>query len=427
MANRSRALTGLVALSWIALAPSGAAPAAATDPIAAVSAPALASATPFYSRKFSRRPSPATLTTLGRAIFFEPALSASGKQACATCHDPAHAFGPPNGLAVQLGGPDMTRAGLRTVPSLRYLTKVPAFTEHYFETELGDSIDQGPTGGYTWDGRARTVHEQAQLPLLSPFEMANANIHAVVERVRASPLAAELKQAFGDDVLAEDERAFAALTWALEVFQQSPADFYPYSSKYDAVLRRQARLSDEEALGLEVFNDPGRGNCASCHPSSMREGAFPQFTDFGFIAVGVPRNPEIPANADPSYVDLGLCGPQRTDFADHPDYCGRFRTPTLRNVAIRSVFFHNGAMHDLRKVVDFYARRDTEPGAWYPHRPDGTVAVFDDLPSIYAGNLNRDPPFDRKPGDRPVMSPIEVDAVVAFLQTLTDGWSRPTE
>ena len=376
----------------------------------------------FYGRAFTKRPDPATLTAVGRALFFEPALSASGKQACATCHDPAHAYGPPNALAVQLGGPAMTSPGLRAAPSLRYLAKVPPFTEHYFETELGDSIDQGPTGGYMWDGRARSVHEQAELPLLSPFEMANRDVAAVVGRVRAAPVATALRQAFGDDVLDDDARAFAAVTWALEVFQQGPADFYPYSSKYDAVLRRQARLSDEEALGLALFNDPGKGNCASCHPSTMRDGAFPQFTDFGFIAVGVPRNPEIPANADAHYVDLGLCGPQRTDLADHPDYCGRFRTPTLRNVALKRAFFHNGAFHDLRKVVDFYARRDTQPELWYPRRADGTVALFDDLPSIYAGNINRDPPFDRKRGDRPVLDATEVDAVVAFLKTLTDGW-----
>src|SRR3984885_838937 len=95
----------------------------------------------------------AQLQALGRALFFDPSLSASGRMACATCHDPQHTFGPPNGLAVQLGGKDMRQPGVRAVPSLEYLQAVPPFTEHYFESddEGDDSIDNGPTGGLTWD------------------------------------------------------------------------------------------------------------------------------------------------------------------------------------------------------------------------------------------------------------------------------------
>ncbi len=73
-----------------------------------------------------------------------------------------------------------------------------------------------------------------------------------------------------------------------------PPTFYPYSSKYDAFLRGSASLSAAEQRGLAAFNDPARGNCARCHPSAMREGALPQFTDFGFAALGAPRNPAIP-------------------------------------------------------------------------------------------------------------------------------------
>ncbi|MGO8212825.1 cytochrome-c peroxidase, partial [Rhizobium ruizarguesonis] len=74
----------------------------------------------------------------------------------------------------------------------------------------------------------------------------------------------------------------------------------------------------------------------------------------------------IPANSDPGYHDLGLCGPQRTDFAGRSEYCGLFRTPTLRNVALKQSFFHNGYFHSLRDVVSFYATRDSDPGRWYP-------------------------------------------------------------
>jgi cytochrome c peroxidase len=140
------------------------------------------------------------------------------------------------------------------------------------------------------------------------------------------------------------------------------------------------------------------------------------------IALGVPRNPAIPANADPTYFDLGLCGPLRTDFSDRSDYCGLFKTPSLRNVALRKSFFHNGAFHDLRKAVAFYATRDTNPERWYPRAKDGSIQEYDDLPAADRANLNSDPPFGGKPGDKPALNDAEIDDVVAFLRTLTDGY-----
>ncbi|MGH6684834.1 MAG: cytochrome c peroxidase, partial [Pseudolabrys sp.] len=126
----------------------------------------------------------AALQELGRALFFDKSLSASGDMACATCHDPKHAFGPPNALDVQLGGKNMRQPGQRAVPSLTYLQAVPQFTEHYFESDdEGDaSIDNGPTGGLTWDGRVDRRRDQARVPLLAPFEMANAAPTDVVTR-----------------------------------------------------------------------------------------------------------------------------------------------------------------------------------------------------------------------------------------------------
>lgn len=110
----------------------------------------------------------AALQSLGRNLFFDVSLSASGKMACATCHDPKHAFGPPNALAVQLGGKDMRQQGFRAVPSLEYLQVVPQFTAHYFESsdEGDESVDNGPTGGLTWDGRVDRLRDQAGVPLL---------------------------------------------------------------------------------------------------------------------------------------------------------------------------------------------------------------------------------------------------------------------
>jgi len=358
---------------------------------------------------YAQRVDVPALTELGRAIFFDAELSPSGAASCASCHDPRHAYGPPDADAVKLG--------LRAAPSLRYLNTLPPFTEHHFDNDGDDSTDMGPTGGHTWDGRASSAHEQARLPLLAPEEMGGPSEAAVVERLRLAPYANAFRAAFGADIFERREAAFDAALMALEVFQQSPADFYPFSSRYDAVLRGQATLSAQEARGLAVFNDPAKGNCASCHLSQIKaDGAFPLFTDFGHIAIGVPRNPRVRANADPRFFDLGLCGPQRTDLADQADYCGRFRTPTLRNVARRQSFFHNGAIASLDEAVRFYVGRDTDPARWY-----GAAGRFDDLPARYHANVNTEPPFGGRPGAAPALSEAEIADVVAFLKTLTDA------
>lgn len=373
----------------------------------------------------TRRPSVPAMTALGKALFFDPALSASGKQSCASCHSPTHAYGPPNDLSVQLGGADMRKTGVRAAPSLRYIQNVPAFTEHFYENDGNDSEDQGPTGGYTWDGRVSSTHDQARIPLLSAHEMANGTQAAVVAKLRNGRHAQVFRQVFGNDILDNEDTAFRAALMVLEVFQQTPSEFYPYDSKYDAFLRKQVKLSPQEMRGLQVFADPAKGNCASCHVSAIKQdGAFPAFTDFGHIAVGVPRNRTLAANADPKFFDLGLCGPDRTDLKDRADYCGRFRTPSLRNVALRKTFFHNGAIHSLEDAVRFYAQRDTQPQKWYPRKADGTVDKFDDLPAQYRTNVNMERPFGGKPGDKPVLSEADVRDIVAFLKTLTDGY-RP--
>ncbi|HKW84710.1 MAG TPA: cytochrome c peroxidase, partial [Burkholderiaceae bacterium] len=367
------------------------------------------------------------LAALGRAMFFDKSLSANGRIACASCHDPAFAFGPSNGAAVQ-PGVRADRRGFRAAPSLRYLHSLPPFTEHRFDNDGDDSIDLGPTGGHTWDGRAGSAHEQARLPLLAPTEMGNPSEASVVRKLARAPYAAQMRAAFGADVFADPAQAFTAATMALEVFQQSPREFYPYSSRYDAVLRGQAALTPREARGLALFNDPAKGNCASCHLSSPTpDGAFPLFTDFGHIAIGVPRNIGLDANDDPRFFDLGLCGPLRKDFGRTPEgidakgYCGRFRTPSLRNVALRKVFFHNGAVRSLDEAVRFYATRDTDPRRWYGRDARGRARRYDDLPSRYHGNVNTEPPFGGQPGSPPALNDAEIGDIVAFLRTLTDA------
>jgi cytochrome c peroxidase len=379
--------------------------------------------TPFYANSFERVPAAAALTALGRELFSDPKLSASGRVSCATCHDPQHDFGPPNDQPVQRGGADGRRAGVRAVPSLKYSQNVPPFTQHFIDDEEDDSDSPGPAGGRTWDGRSQSLHDQARLPLFSPFEMANPNADAVVGKVRSGH-GAQFRKIFGARIFDDTALAFKGVLMALEAYQQNPAEFYPYSSKYDAYLRHEISLSGQELRGLVAFNDPNRGNCARCHPSTMKRGALPQFTDFGFAAIGAPRNRAIPANADPEYHDLGLCGPLRTDLRERREYCGLFRTPTLRNTARRAVFLHNGVFHSLSDVVRFYAERDTQPQKWYPRASAGSSWNFDDLPAAYRANLDAQVPFDRHAGDMPALSDRDIEDIVAFLKTLSDGYGR---
>jgi len=149
------------------------------------------------------------------------------------------------------------------------------------------------------------------------------------------------------------------------------------------------------------------------------------YTDYTYAAIGVPRNRDIPANRDPKHFDLGICGrPDHPLPASH-EYCGEFKTPTLRNVATRKVFFHNGQMKSLRDVIRFYNTRDTNPELWYPV-VNGVVQKYDDLPVPYRGNIDPQPPLDsRARGSRPAMTDADMDDLEAFLRTLTDEDALP--
>ena len=140
------------------------------------------------------------LTELGRRMFVDPSLSASGKISCASCHSPLEAFGPPDTLSVQPGGDDMQQLGMRAAPSLRYLQATPQFTEHFFDSDdaADDSVDNGPTGGLTWDGRVDRGRDQARIPLLSPFEMANRSPADFAGKLREADYADEVRRVLQD-------------------------------------------------------------------------------------------------------------------------------------------------------------------------------------------------------------------------------------
>lgn len=360
-------------------------------------------------------PSFSPSAALGQQIYHDPSLSASGRQSCATCHNPDNAHGPTNDLAVQLGGPNGDVPGFRASPSLRYMGATPAF---HFEA------DGTPVGGFDRDGRAKTLSDQSERPFLAAHEMANVSREAVIARLKKASYAAQFQQVFGAGVFDNVDEAFNRIQFALQQFENEDPRFHPYDSKYDQFLAGKVQLSDAELRGLALFNNPAKGNCAACHPSARgADNSAPLFTDFSYDNLGVPRNKLIPATADPAYFDLGLCGPDRTDLATRTDLCGAFKVPTLRNVATRHVFFHNGAFNNLLDVVRFYVTRDTNPERWYPVGADGTVQKFNDLPAAYRKNVNTsEGPYNRQPGMAPALSEAEIGDLVQFLGTLTDGY-----
>jgi cytochrome c peroxidase len=392
------------------------------------------------------------MAQLGKQVFFDPSLSSSGRLSCASCHSPQHFYGPPNAQPAMFGGPKLAHQGVRAVPSLMYLKTELNFSigpDPAGEADILPTLPQRaalgvtaprvtktaqstaqaagnivPQGGLFWDGRANTLQEQAMGPLLSPFEMDGGSIARVAAKLRAAPYAKSFTQLFGPNILNDPQMLVSEAMFAVGRYQIEDVNFHPFSSKYDAWLESKARFTPAEMRGYLLFNNPAKGDCAACHldhPSP--DGQPPLFTDHQYEALGVPRNPDLAANKNPNYFDEGICGPYRTNLAKETQYCGMFLTPTLRNVATRHVFFHNGIYHSLRQVLDFYDFRDTEPAKIYPKAADGKVEKFNDLPQGLWSNVDTlDPPFNRHLGDKPALTPREERDIIAFLNTLTDGY-----
>jgi cytochrome c peroxidase len=442
-------------------APASAAPMPAT---AAASAPAQAKPDPeavIAAAARARIETPAVplsaLAELGRKMFYDKSLSGSGKLACSSCHDPEHAFAPGNELAVQLGGLSMQSQGGRAVPSLAYHDHAPPFTvgpdlkpdeddKQAAKAAAGaqntvpevarraakagmapdaKAQEMVPQGGFDWDGRAVNMTDQASGPLMAANEMANKSPQALTDKLKAAPYAEDMKLLFGPGVFTSPNIALGEAYFALARYQVEEHGFHRYDSKYDYYLARMAQLSEQERRGLDLFKDPKKGNCASCHVEKpSRDGALPPaFTDYQFEALAAPRNKAIAANRDAKYFDQGICGPWRKDYEKQLAYCGLFKTPSLRNTATRQVYFHNGVFHSLEDVVRFYVERETKPEKWYPLGRDGKVDRYNDLPLERRGNVDiTDAPFDRKLGDAPALTEDEIKDVVAFLKTLNDGY-----
>ncbi len=339
--------------------------------------------------------------------------------ACATCHNPADAHAQSNHLPVQYGGANLDVPGFRAVPSLRYLNLgIPFFFAN----------DGTPTGGFNHDGSARDLVDQANRPLLAPHEMANIDAADVATKLSRATYADEFRAVFGTKVFDDPDLALLAAEFSLSSYELSAREFHPYDSKFDLFLQRKVMLSPQELRGFALFNRTDKGNCAACHLSTRQaDGSPPVFTDYTYDNLGVPRNPDIPANGDSGYFDMGLCGPFRTDLQQRQDLCGQFKVPTLRNVATRKAFFHNGYFHSLIEALHFYVERDTDPALWYPIDANGGVEKFNDVPALLRRNVNlTEVPYDRHPGQGPRLDDAEIEDLAAFLGTLTDGYDPIT-
>lgn len=363
---------------------------------------------------------------LGKYIFEDKNLSRPAGVACASCHDSAQAYQGNNGssvAAVARGAPEGA-LGKRNTPTIMYDSFAPPFgfiEDHDAKT---GTVEKIPVGGQFYDGRAVDLTEQVEGPLLDPNEMNAASKRAAVEAIRDGAYAPLARQVLGEKIFDDPDAAYMKLAAAVAAFESS-ARFHPFASKFDDVLRGKAKLTPIEEQGFALFKNPEKGNCLACHAGveNSRDPRDWMFTDYTYDVLGAPRNPRIPATAGPGKTpDLGLCQRPGIKSAapanfDTDSLCGAFKVPTLRNVAVTGPWLHNGVFTKLRDVVAFYATRDTRPGRWYPKEKQ----KFDDLPSAYHGNVNvEEVPYDRKAGQKPRLDDAEIDAIVAFLETLTD-------
>jgi len=300
-------------------------------------------------------PAPAAdeAAALGRLLFFDAGLSEPAGQSCASCHAPARAFTDPDTSRPTSKGVDPRRFGNRNSPTAMYMAFSPAF---HFDEKEGHYV-----GGQFWDGRAATLEEQAKAPFLDPLEMANPDKRAVVQKVRRAAYAGLFEQVYGKGALDDVDRAFERIAAALAAYERGP-ELRPFNSKYDAWLAGKAKLSKQELRGLKLYEDEKKGNCAACHPSRRGpKGEPPLFTDFTYDNLGVPRHPDNPFygqdkahNPDGArFVDRGLGAAVKQPAED-----GKFKVPTLRNIARTAPYMHNGYFTTLRGVVAFYNDRD---------------------------------------------------------------------
>ena len=362
---------------------------------------------------------PTPKETLGKALFFDTNLSVRPGLSCASCHSPEVAFSDPDKSRPVSDGVLPHRFGNRNSPVASYAAYSPTF---HFDAEEGLYV-----GGQFWDGRAASLEEQAKGPFLNPLEMANPNQRVVARKLRRTKYARLFDEVYGPGSLDNVERAYDYMVDAIASFERTE-QFSPFTSKYDYYLRGQTDLSDQEKRGLVLFMREDKGNCAACHTSQLGEdGSMPIFTDFTYDNLGVPRNPynpfyRLPKRFNPKgfrYVDMGLAENPQVIAEDRVQKSlGKMKVPTLRNIAVTSPYMHNGYFKDLRSVVEFYNSRDVKPVCARKFTTEETALARNCWPvAEVEQNVNHDELGNLG------LTENEIDDIVAFLQTLTDGYT----
>lgn len=366
---------------------------------------------------------------LGKRVFEDKTLSRPAGVSCASCHDAATAFQGSNGSPVPAvaRGSQPNSLGKRNTPTILYASLAPPFGFIDDKDDETGKVEKVPAGGQFLDGRANDLLAQFEGPLLDPLEMNAPSKRFAVEAIRDGVYASLAKEVYGEKIFDNPDAAFEKLAQAVVAYESS-ARFHPFASKFDDYLGGKAELTAIEKKGFALFKDPKKGNCLACHvgKEDSRDPKDWLFTDYTYDALGAPKNPAIAATANAP--DLGLCkrpGLEKLAPAGFEvgSVCGAFKVPTLRNVAVTGPYLHNGVFTKLRDVVAFYATRDTDPARWYPK-----AEKFNDLPAEYRANVNtKEAPYDRKEGQKPRLSENDIDAIVAFLETLTDKSQAATK
>ncbi|MFZ0931203.1 MAG: cytochrome c peroxidase [Syntrophobacteraceae bacterium] len=363
---------------------------------------------------------------LGKSIFLDKNLSAHNNQSCAACHAPSVGFTGPDSSINALGGIYMG-----SVDGL-FANRKPPSTAYGGSSPVLHKQDDGTwCGGMFWDGRATgeklgdPLAEQARAPFLNPPEQALPNAAVLVERVCKASYAGLFRTVWGKGACRDVNKAYEYIGRSVAAYERSKA-VNPFSSKYDYFLEGKAALTPEEAKGLDLFNEKHKGNCTQCHPSAMdlRKRGPIVFTDFTYDNLGFPKNPLNPFYHEPGlnasgvhWVDLGLGG-----FLNSASEYGKHKVPTLRNVdkrpypAFVKAYGHNGYFKSLESIVHFYNTRDVLPVCSEPlatgNMPGDNCWPAPEFPETVnkkeLGNLG--------------LSREEEACIVAFLETLSDGW-----
>lgn len=367
-------------------------------------------------------PAFATAQALGESLFFDKNLSLNRTQSCSTCHDPARAFTDPrmdgSGLPVAFSiGDDGFSTGRRNAPTATYASQAPVFqrgTHARFNSQQPDY--EGYLGGQFLDGRASTLEDQAKGPPIGAVEMGMPDEASVVDRLREnSDYEASFRAIYGENVFDSVDTAYDAMASAIAAFERTDA-FSSFDSKYDKSLRGDYvyEPGSKAAFGRALFFSQQFTNCATCHQLAPNGSRRETFTNYEYHNIGTPVNVDarIAASIPLNELDEGLLkNPEVTD----PSEIGKYKVPTLRNVAVTSPYMNNGIFRELDTVIRFYdkflagSENTINPETGSPWRE----APFPDTVSV--AELSE----GRRLGDE------DIEALECFLLTLTDERYEP--